>query len=193
MLILASQSQDRRKILKALNLPFKIVPANIDEAAIRYSDFKKQAEMIARAKAKKVSQLYSKAVIISGDTFVGNHGQILEKPKNLKDARAMLKLQSGAKEQAYTGFCYLDPNKKIDFSTCVVTEVIFRTLTTAEIDGCLKKFPVTTWSAAFSPMYHLYFAGMIAEIRGSFTGFTHGLPMELLIPLLRKSGFKIKP
>jgi predicted house-cleaning NTP pyrophosphatase (Maf/HAM1 superfamily) len=53
-------------------------------------------------------------------------------------------------------------------------------------------FPVTTWSAAFSPAYP-YGMTLVARINGSFTGFTHGLPMEILIPLLRRSGIAVMP
>jgi len=34
---------------------------------------------------------------------------------------------------------------------------------------------------------------LVSKISGSFTGFTHGLPMELLVPLLRRSGIVVKP
>jgi hypothetical protein len=34
---------------------------------------------------------------------------------------------------------------------------------------------------------------LVARINGSFTGFTHGLPMEILIPLLRRSGIAVMP
>jgi len=34
---------------------------------------------------------------------------------------------------------------------------------------------------------------LVSRISGSFTDFTHGLPMEILIPLLRRSGIAVKP
>lgn len=36
-------------------------------------------------------------------------------------------------------------------------------------------------------------AELVARLNGSSTGFTHGLPMEVLVPLLRQSGVEIKP
>lgn len=169
------------------------MPAQIDEQAIRHRNLLKQAEAIARAKAEKVTADYPQAVIIAADTFAAIGQQVLEKPRHKKEAQHMLKLQSGRQVQIYTGFCYLDPKIKINFSTACKVDICFRELSTTEINACIEKFPVTKWSAAFSPFHHLYMTSMIASINGSLTAFSHGLPMELLIPLLRKSGYTIKP
>ena len=193
MLILASQSKDRKKMIASLHIPFNIITADIDEQSIRHHDFGKQAKMIARAKADKVKIDYPDAVIIAADTFAVYQNKILEKPKNLDDARKMVKLQSGCQEEVYTGYCYLDPNKKIDQSGSTKTLVKFREFRDDEINAYINKFPVTDWSAGFSPFHHPYIIGMIAELHGSVTSVSNGLPMEILIPLLKISGFKIKP
>lgn len=190
-IILASGSLQRKNLFAVLNIPFEVIPADIDERAIREDDLKKQAEKIARAKAEKVAS-ENVGIIISADTFVVLDNKVLEKPKDLEEAKQMLELQSGQEGFVYTGFCYLDRENKIDFSTTSVIGMKFRELSEVEIDEYVKKFPVTDWSAAFSPVYP-YGATFINEISGSFTGFTHGLPLDLLIPLLRKSGFDVRP
>ena len=190
-IILASNSPQRKALLATLNIPFEIIPADIDEKTIRDNDPERQAEKIARAKAERVSS-ENTGIVIAADTFVVLNNQILEKPENLEEAKKMLKLQSGQEATVYTGFCYLDIDNEINFSSTSVININFRELSENEIEQYVDKFPVTSWSAAFSPAYP-YGATLISKVNGSLTGFTHGLPLDLLIPLLRKSGFDPQP
>ncbi len=102
----------------------------------------------------------------------------------------MLKLQANKTCILYTGFCYLDKANHIDYSATSITKYVLRKLSDNEINNFIKNNPVLDWSASFSPAYP-YQMGFIKEIEGSLTGLTHGLPVELLIPCLEKSGVKI--
>lgn len=190
-IILASSSKQRQAILAVLNIPFEIIPANIDEKIIRHSDYAVQAEKIARAKAEKVA-LENEGIIIAGDTFSECAGELYEKPNNIEEAKEMLGKLSGQNVINHNGFCYIDKLNRIDFSTTVSVNFKFREFSQKEIEKYVETFPVTTWAAAFSPAYP-YTMTMIDTFSGSFTGFTHGLPMEILIPLLKKSGFDVRP
>lgn len=190
-IILASTSPQRKNLFAVLNLPYEIIAADIDEQAIRDPDPKKQAVLIARAKAEAVAQR-EQGIIIAADTFCVYRNKILEKPRDQKEATEMLHALSGNTATAYTGLCYLDAKRGIDEAALAQTEFTFRELTADEIAAYVNTFPVTTWSAAFSPAYP-YGMTLIASIRGSFTGFTHGLPMEILVPLLRRSGIAVRP
>jgi septum formation protein len=178
-------------MMDALDVPYISIPADIDEKAIRDSDLKLRAEKIARAKAEKIAK-ENKGIIISADTFCACDGIVLEKPGSIEEAISMLKLQADKECTLYTGFCYLDEENKINYSTTAITKYILRKLSDAEINNFVKNNPVTTWAAAFSPAY-TYQLGFIKKIEGSLTGSTHGLPVELLIPCLEKSGVKLIP
>lgn len=184
--ILASQSPQRQLLCRTLPIEFEAIPAHLDEKSIVDSDLVKRAEVIARAKVEEVATQYPEAVVFGADTYVIFNGQALEKPLDQAEARQMLRQQSGQKLQEVSGFCYIDAANNINFSTTVMTDFKFRELSAVEIETYVTTKPVTTWSAAFSPAYH---EGMsfIAEVHGSFTGFTHGLPLEVLVPLLQKS------
>ncbi|HEX7017986.1 MAG TPA: Maf family protein [Patescibacteria group bacterium] len=188
--ILASQSPQRKALMETLGIPFEIMPAALDEKAITAATQVERAEKVARAKAEVVSQQLADAqpaIIIAADTYVVDGEAALEKPESLDEARDMLRRQSGRTLVAYSGFCYLDQTHGIDYSTTVKTESTFRELSDEEIDRYVTTQPVRTWSAAFSPAYVEGMA-LVAAVNGSLTSFTHGLPMEELIPLLRQSG-----
>lgn len=172
-------------------MPFEIIKPDIDEATIRDPDPKKQAILIARAKAEAVAEK-EQGIIIAADTFCVYQNRIMEKPRDPKEAADMLRALSASTAMAYTGLCYLDRKHDIDESMVAETEFTFRELADEEIARYVEVFPVTTWSAAFSPAYP-YGMTLVSRVMGSFTGFTHGLPMEILVPLLRRSGIAVKP
>ena len=172
--------------MRSLGVEFEIIPANIDEQAVVAVDPIKRAQLIAQAKAEAVQRQFLEAIIVAADTYIILNDEILEKPGSLDEARQMLAKQSGEIATEVTGFCYLDPNRDLVVVKAVTAEIKFRQLTAAEIENYVTTQPVLTWSAAFCPAYDSG-ARLIKSINGSFTGFTHGLPLEELIPLLQQS------
>lgn len=191
-IILASGSANRKMLMDALNIPYEIIPADIDEKAIRDKDLSKRAEKIARAKAEKIAEDH-RGIIIAADSFAVHNGKVYEKPKSIEEAKQMLREESGNENsKLYAGVCYLDKGNNIDYSTTVVIEFSTRKFSEEEINEIVNKYPVLTWSGGFSPTTS-YGLTTVSKINGSLTGFTHGFPMEIIIPLLEKSGVKIKP
>jgi septum formation protein len=184
--ILASQSKQRYKLFKTLNIDFKVKPAKIDEQNIQASSQVERAKKVASAKAQEVSNQKPRDIVVAADTYGIADERVLEKPTSKKEAKSMLKFLSARKFQALTGFCYLDPVENINYKVTKVVQVKFRKLSVEEIDHYVKTEPVLTWSAAFSPAYDTGMA-LIASISGSLTAFTHGLPIEELTKFLRKS------
>lgn len=185
-IILASQSPQRKNIMQATGVDFAVVPADINEQAVVEADPIKRAGLIAHKKAAAVQKKHPEAIVVAADTYIVLDNEILEKPRDLTAAKEMLSKQSGRVIAELTGFCYLDPIEKIEFIKTVAVEVRLRDLSAAEIDRYVTTQPVLTWSAAFCPAYDSG-ASLIKSINGSFTGFTHGLPLEELIPLLQQS------
>lgn len=185
-IILASRSAVRKMMLDALMIPYTAIPPDIDEKAIRDADLKVRAVKLARAKAEAVTNAHD-GIVIAGDTFCVLGGRVLEKPASLDEAREMLAALSNNRATGLTSLCYLDRERAIDVAEVVEVAFTFRELSQAEIDYYVNTFPVLTWAAAFSPTGP-YGASLVASIDGSLTGFVYGLPVELLIPLLRRSG-----
>ncbi len=192
-IILASGSMMRKTVMDALMIPYTIVPADIDEKekAILDGDSVARAERLARAKAVAVADVHE-GIVIAGDTFLVQDGVVLEKPATLGEARDMLMRLSGQRATVLTGFCYLDRENAIDVSDVVKITCTFREIETVEINYYTTAFPVLSFAAAFSPTSP-YGASLVATVTGSMTGFIYGLPVELLVPLLKKSGIGLHP
>ena len=185
-IILASQSQQRKLLMEALGIKFDIIPANIDEQQITEQNLVKRAILIAEKKAKTVAVVHPHSVVIAADTYGRLDGQKLEKPESKQEAVKMLKRQSNQWVEAITGFSYVDSFKNIFHTEHKITKVKFRPLTLFEIKKYVQNNPVTTWSAGFAPTYPAG-AALIEQTQGSYTGFTYGLPMESLMPQLKRS------
>lgn len=109
-LILASGSAARRRMLEAAGLEFSVVPADVDEAAIRQAlrtddaelDPCDIAEVLARAKAEEVSRRHPGALVIGADQVLALGTEILEKSKSAGEAHACLMKLRGHKHQLHS-------------------------------------------------------------------------------------------
>ena len=191
-IILASGSANRRIAMDALNVAYESIPADIDEKSISDDDHSMRTEKIARLKAEKIAQKFPDAIVIAGDSYAVNNGKAFEKPSSLDEAKEMLRQESGGRGKFYAGFCYIDKQNNIDFSTTVVVDFSLRVFSEIEIEKFIEKYPVLTWSGALSPA-NIYGTTMIKEIKGSLNAFVYGIPAELVIEYLQKSGIEIHP
>jgi septum formation protein len=86
--VLASETESRRKLLTAAGIAFRIVEPDVDEAAIHEALFKDNgemdpgdvAELLARAKAQEVSARFPGALVIGAEQALSLNGKILHKP-----------------------------------------------------------------------------------------------------------------
>ncbi|WP_420342601.1 Maf family protein [Paenirhodobacter sp.] len=100
-LILASASEVRAQLLRNAGLPVEIIPARIDEEAIRPAleaegaTPRDIADALAEMKAAKISAKYPGAVVLGADQILELKGQIFSKPDRSETAVAQLLALSG--------------------------------------------------------------------------------------------------
>ncbi len=106
-IILASASPRRSELLTKADIPFVVMPANVDEdpgtdvpseAAEKNALIK--AEYIAERLMEKKEDSF---IILSADTVVSIDGKILGKPKDEEDAFNVLRTLQGRDHEVYTG------------------------------------------------------------------------------------------
>jgi len=184
-LILASQSVSRRKALDVLGLKYEVIPSNFDEKSLRHENPKELAKRLAEAKAKTVGKKENNAIIIASDLFVVFRGKIHEKPKDLREAKSMLKGYSGNKLDLVASIAVYNAKTKKMLSKSERHTVKFRKLTDYEIKDYMSRYPVLKFSGAFEE------EGSIRFCKEGKYPFFYGLPMESLIILLRKAGVQV--
>lgn len=130
-LILASKSPRRQELIKLMGLEVEVLLKDVDES---YPDGLNPAEIASYISAKKAEAFQAEAqthVVITADTIVAFEGEILGKPTDAADAKAVLEKLSGKSHQVYTGVSLAYKDRIKTFYD--LTEVTFRELTAEEI------------------------------------------------------------
>jgi septum formation protein len=100
-LILASSSPFRRMLMGNAGLYFQAIAADIDERAIEAPLERNGASpdavalVLAKAKAKEVSDRFAGSLVIGSDQTMSLGAQVFHKPKTMADAENHLRILSG--------------------------------------------------------------------------------------------------
>jgi len=104
--VLASQSPRRRDLLTLVGIPHTVRPADVDEAVRPGEAPDAYVERLAREKARAVAATVGDAgdvVVVAADTTVVVDGEILGKPSDAAEARAMVARLAGRAHEVFTG------------------------------------------------------------------------------------------
>ena len=91
--ILASSSNSRYKLLKKNNLSFIKIKPQCDEDYLKKRLIKKKQEPhkisleLARLKSQSISKIKKNTLVVGSDTIINFNGKIINKAKNIKDAK----------------------------------------------------------------------------------------------------------
>ncbi len=105
-IILASASPRRRELLEQIGLTFDIIPSAAEERVLPGETPEEHVVRLSLDKALDVAgrKEVNGRWFIGSDTIVLCDNQILGKPKDSKDATAMLQMLSGREHQVLSGF-----------------------------------------------------------------------------------------
>lgn len=131
--VLASASPRRRKLMKRIVNNVTVSPSKVDETTIKAKSPEAFAVKAAIAKAEDIALHFKNAYVIGADTIVVLSKKILGKPKNKKEAIAMLKSLIGRTHQVITGICVVDSETFKKTADFVVTKVRMKNVPEQEI------------------------------------------------------------
>ena len=134
-IILASASPRRKELLEKLDLDFSVCPADIDESLLPDEDAAIYPLRTAVQKAMAVAKTTEDALVIAADTVVAVDDDILGKPRDEAEAKAMLQRLSGREHIVITGIGVVDTASGRTLSATEQTIVYFHPLRDEEIDA----------------------------------------------------------
>ena len=102
-LILASGSPRRRELLALAGYSFTVEPADIDETRNPGEAPREYVQRLAMEKARTVHVRRPEATVLGADTTVVLDGEVLNKPRDVNDARRMLLALSDNVHEVHTG------------------------------------------------------------------------------------------
>jgi len=179
--ILASGSPRRCKLLKKIVPRFRVVASGIEEESFRSRNPVTFAVRAAAAKAEAVGEGYPSSLVIAADTIVCLGDEIFGKPKNLADARAMLRKLSGKKHKVITAVVLTQKSLKRMLTGHEVSWVTFKKLSRATIDEYLKENDCLDKAGS----YAIQESGdaLVDKLEGDYDNVV-GLPVQLVRSLL---------
>jgi MAF protein len=191
-IILATTSPFRKEAFGFLEIPFKAKEGSVDENfKNRPKDPKKLVLKLAELKAQAVADKHKKGIIIGFDSVGYFQREVLEKPKSKKEAFERLKKISGEKHYFYTGACLIKKETDRMIKKVVVTEIWERKFSDREIKKYLKQDPnYKKIAMGFDPFGH-YSVSFARKIQGSYNNYLRGIPLEAIVEMLKKIGYKI--
>lgn len=182
-IVLASGSPRRKMLLEAVQIPFMVHPANIDEDHYPKSlSINEIPVYLAREKAGAVAiREPENTLLLAADTIVVHRGDIIGKPGDQHEAVAMLKRLSGDRHQVISGVCLKENDREVTFSS--TTAVYFKPLQEADIKYYVKTFRPLDKAGSYAIQEWIGMIG-IEKIEGDYFNVV-GLPIHQVVAHLR--------
>ena len=184
LILLASNSPRRRELLSLGNWMFSVSVSDVDEGQQEGEAPADYVLRLAVAKARK-AMLHARPeqLIIGADTAVVDGDRILGKPKDMKEATAMLKLLRGHTHQVYTALALLRVHDEQLVTELCVTQVPMRDYRDDEIEAYVMSGDPLDKAGA----YAIQHAGFhpVESMKGCYAS-VMGMPLCHLIRALRK-------
>jgi septum formation protein len=188
-IVLASASPQRRKLMKILSLPFKVVPSRAQEITKITKGVAHLVEHNALIKAQEVAGRVKDALVIGSDTVVySSKKRLILKPKNLAEARKNLKELMAAPHYVYSGVAVIDTATGKTIVDHEKTKVFMTTLS----DESIKRYHRFVSPLDKAGGFDIEGKGalFIPRIEGCYFNVV-GLPIAKLGYILKKFGVEV--
>lgn len=192
-LILASASRARSTVLRNAGLSFEVIPADIDEDAVK-SSFAASAESLpaslaeelARRKAEHISHQHPDALVIGADQVLEFNGQILSKPGSMDAARDQLMRLRGHTHHLISAVSLWRGGEAI-WTMSEKTNMVMREFSSVFLDSYIEQAGAQICETVGA--YQLESVGiqLFERVEGDFFTIL-GLPLLPLLDQLRKTG-----
>ena len=192
-LILASGSDVRAKLLTGAGLTFDIVPANLDEGALKKSqtglDAGTLAEVLAQAKAHAVSAGAPEALVIGADQVLDCEGRLYDKPVGEEGVRSHLMSLRGRAHRLISAVCVAEAGT-ISWSKTAVATLTMRNFDDTYLEYYIHQAGPEVQESVGA--YRLEDIGvqLFERIEGDYFTIL-GLPLLPLLSFLRQRGILV--
>ncbi|HLZ24953.1 MAG TPA: Maf family protein [Ktedonobacterales bacterium] len=187
-LFLASASPRRRQILTEAGIPFTLHVTSVDEDTLTHEytgPLDRLGEYLARQKARaacdSLAHVGLSGTVLASDTTVLIDGQSLAKPRDHREASAMLRTLRGREHVVATGIALAGPTPEHMISATAATRVRMRDFNDAELTAYVATGDPLDKAGAYS-IQHPNFSP-VAAITGCHLGVI-GLPVCLVSALV---------
>ena len=170
--ILASNSASRLRLLKSAGLNFIKKKPLCNESSIKENFVQKKnilnlANHLAKAKALSISNKYKNNLVVGSDTVIIFQNKIINKAKNLLEAKKKLKKLSGRKHQIISGVSVCCGGRQL-WSSSQKSTINMNKLNDKQIDLYLKYSGEDILSSVGCYQVERFGPQIIKSIKGDF-------------------------
>ena len=143
-IILASNSEVRKKILDENNIKCTVEPSNLDEDEVKKSLINQGAtpelisKNLAELKANKVSQKRIGEIVLGADSVIDLNGKLISKPTNRTEAMSILTSLNGKSHFLISSVC-ISLDGKMIWNYTEKSEMKMKNFTQKELQEYLSK------------------------------------------------------
>ena len=190
-LVLASTSRYRRELLARLAPGFRVVGPEVDETPLAGEAPIALAVRLAEAKALAVAKAAPGAIVVGSDQVAELDGRPIGKSGSRDAAIAQLAASSGRTIAFHTAVAVVDARTAPPTirAACDRTDVVFRTLSAAEIARYVDRENPIDCAGSFKA--EAAGIALFERIRSEDPTALIGLPLIALAKLLRAAGFTL--
>ncbi|MFQ5598776.1 MAG: Maf family protein [Nitrospiria bacterium] len=187
-IILASGSPRRKEILSLLKIPFQVVIPPYEELSDPQTPAENEVLSFAEGKARSVAVGLQEGIVIGSDTLIDCEGRKIGKPKNPKDAKAILKNLQGRVHTIWTAVFIIDVATGQTLRSRKTVEIALHQMTDLEIDDYVSTREPLDKAGA----YAVQGIGrrFVRELRGDKLA-AIGMPLQPIIAFLERSAVRI--
>jgi septum formation protein len=187
-IVLASGSPRRRDLLEALGIEYEVVVSRYHEDNELKSYPSRVVMTHAQRKVQDVAPRVKRGVVVGADTLVYYQRRIFGKPRDLQEARDMLRTLQGRTHAVYTGLALYDVTQDKLAVDYVRTRVVMRALDASEIERYFQLVDPLDKAGAYAIQEA---AGVIIErVEGCYYNVI-GFPVAKLDEMLRGLGYAL--
>ncbi len=188
-IVLASSSTYRKALIARLGIHCATIAPDIDEQPLSDEAPAETALRLAQAKACKIAEIESTALIIGSDQVAVLNDSLIGKPGNHAAATQQLQAMSGKTVVFHTALCLLNAaTNSVQFAN-VPTTVRFRALSAEQIERYLRQD--RPYDCAGSAKIEALGITLVDQVESDDPTALIGLPLIALVTMLQKEGIPI--
>ena len=187
-LILASTSPRRHELLALLGILFDVKSPSFKERLVADRPAIQQVMSFAQGKAQSVARQEPEAIVLGSDTVIESDHDVLGKPADLAEARAMLRRLAGRDHHVRTAVSLVCSARAIDVVALSTSVVRMRPFD----ERMHERYLATGESLGKAGAYSIQGEGgdLVESIDGDFTTVV-GLPLRMVAQLLSQAGVRV--
>jgi septum formation protein len=187
-LILASSSPRRKELLALLGLEFSIYPSDFHEHPTAGLSPVEQVRQFALEKARTVAKIHRQIYVLGSDTVIDLDGRTLGKPRDLADARVMLKALAGRSHHVHTAVALLNREHNHEMVQVATAVVQMK----PDVGPLYERYLASGESLGKAGSYAIQGLGgdLVERIDGDYTTVV-GLPLKLVADLLQSASYPV--